>query len=292
MTNKKANAKKTESKDTESTSSEPYKKMTLKELGPNFPVIRRDANGKIIENRSFSFIEWDMAMEELISELREKSENTGKFVNQMFGELLDNFEGEDFQSKNDGQKTLAIKKLEFPNVMYMFIYLRVEELGTDLRMDLTCPRCKKAIKDFIADLNTLEVHVKDKEHQRLRTYELKKPIALGDKVITKLKYDVSTWSCLEDATEDISDNDGKMKRLMFESSICGVEDENGPVDHVDRKSVIGKLKKADIEKCIRDVVENNAGPSMLLKGDCPHCKAEFYKALEWRYEYFFDSSSL
>ena len=271
-----------------------YKKMTLKELGPNFPVCRYDANGKVIEDRSFSFLEWDMEMEELISSLRDGTDNTGKFVNKMFGNLLDGFQGENFQEKNSDQKLLSITSLEFPNVMYMYIYLRVQELGTDLRMDLTCPApaCRKAIKDFIADLNTLEIHVKDEDHARKGTYQLKKPIAIGDKIITKLVYDVSGWTCLENASNEIAENNGKMKRLMFQSSICGAEDENGPLDHVDKRTLISKLKKADIERCIRDVVENNAGPEMVLQGECPHCKSEFYKDLNWGYEYFFDSSSL
>lgn len=280
---------------TENKNDELYKITTLDELGPNLPVLPNTLNIQKPKDRSFSFIEWDMEIEEKISEIQSKVKNVGSLVSQMMGLLIDQFCGQDFQSLPQEQKVLTLNQLEFPNVMYMFIYLRTEELGYDLKMDVTCPSCKKLNKDFIADLRTLEVHQKDEAHQRVHVYDLIKPILLenGD-VVQAVHYDVSKWDAMERATSDVADNAGKMKQLLFRSSVTQVEvkaegdkTKNYPLD-----VVIKKLKKVDIEKISSAITQNNAGPLMAMKGTCVHCKAEWYRVIDWSYNYFFDSSSL
>ena len=85
----------------------------------------------------------------------------------------------------------------------------------------------------------------------------------------------------------------KMKRLLFESSIVGVCDKDGPIEgFYDSSTVIQKMKKIDIEMCMRDMAEINAGPVMAIQGECVHCATEWFKELDWGYDYFLDSSSL
>lgn len=280
---------------TENQNSELYKITTLDELGPNLPILPNSLTIQKPKDKSFSFLEWDMEIEEKISEIQSKAKNIGHLVSQMMCLLLDQFCGQDFQSLPEEQKILNINQLEFPNVMYMFIYLRTEELGYDLKMDVTCPACKKLNKDFVADLRTLEVHQKDENHKRAHSYDLIKPILLenGD-VVQAVHYDVSKWDAMERATPDVADNAGKMKQLLFRSSVTQVEvksdkdkTKNYPVD-----LVIKKLKKVDIEKISSAITQNNAGPLMAMKGKCIHCQAEWFRVIDWSYNYFFDSSSL
>lgn len=280
---------------TENKNDELYKITTLDELGPNLPILPNSLTIQKPKDKSFSFLEWDMEIEEKISEIQSKAKNIGHLVSQMMCLLLDQFCGQDFQSLPEEQKILNINQLEFPNVMYLFIYLRTEELGYDLKMDVTCPACKKLNKDFVADLRTLEVHQKDESHKRSHAYDLIKPILLenGD-VVQAVHYDVSKWDAMERATPDVADNAGKMKQLLFRSSVTQVEvksdkdkTKNYPID-----LVIKKLKKVDIEKISSAITQNNAGPLMAMKGNCIHCQAEWYRVIDWSYNYFFDSSSL
>ncbi len=280
---------------TENKNDELYKITTLDELGPNLPILPNSLTIQKPKDKSFSFLEWDMEIEEKISEIQSKAKNIGHLVSQMMCLLLDQFCGQDFQSLPEEQKILNINQLEFPNVMYLFIYLRTEELGYDLKMDVTCPACKKLNKDFVADLRTLEVHQKDESHKRSHSYDLIKPILLenGD-VVQAVHYDVSKWDAMERATPDVADNAGKMKQLLFRSSVTQVEvksdkdkTKNYPID-----LVIKKLKKVDIEKISSAITQNNAGPLMAMKGNCIHCQAEWYRVIDWSYNYFFDSSSL
>lgn len=271
-----------------------YRITTLKKLGPNFPILRFGSDGKPIKNLSFSFQDWDMEVEEKLSELQSDSKTVGLFVNTMMGEMLDNFCGESFQDKESNNKLLLMNQLEFGNMMYAYIYLRYEELGPDLRMDVGCPACGKLNKDFVASLEDLEVRVKDEEHEHKHVYELKKPITLdGGKVITGVQLAVGKWDSMEKADQDVARNSAKMKSLLFQSSIVGAVDSKGPIEgYLDIKEIVKRLKKRDIEMCLRETVENNSGPLMAISGKCKFCKVEFFKELDWRYDYFFDSSSL
>lgn len=271
-----------------------FKITTLGELGPNLPVIPKDSSGALLKDCSFSFNEWDMETEEHLSDLQKKSKNVGEFVNKMLGVLLADFCGIDFQSLKSEEKLLKISQLEFSNVMYMYMYLRYDELGSSLRFDLTCPTCKRNIKDFVADLGDLEVHTKDHETEYKLAYELKRPIIIPDVgTITKLIFGPSKWEAMEKQTKESVSNEGKMKRQMFHSALEGVEGSEGKFEKfVDMQTVLGKLKKVDIELAMKAVVENNAGPHMVVAGKCPHCESEWFRQLDWGYESFFDSSSL
>lgn len=276
-----------------------YKKVTLGDLGPTFPI-PPNLSGTISEKKNFGFREWTMETEEVISERKSKAKNMGEFVNGLFRHMITDFCGQDFQAMPDERRMLLINQMEFPNVMYAYIYLRVEELGPELRMDITCPTCGKLNKDYVADLQTLEIMVKDSDtkdkpgHQRNGVYDLSKPIVLDDgKIITKIRYGVSKWEAMESAQQEDLENTGRMKRMLLKSSILGFETEAGPIEtFVEADPTIKKLKKVDFEKLLREVTENNGGPHMAIGGVCIHCKKEWAKTLDWSWDYFFDSSSL
>ena len=272
-----------------------YRVTTLLEFGPSLPVITRDKDKRFIKDRSFTFVEWNMELEEEISEIQKKEKNTGLFVNKMLCKLLDTICGEPFQELSEGEQQSRISSLEFPNIMYMYTYLRVDELGNILKTDpVTCPRCGKLNENFAIDLNTLEIHVKDEEHIREVDYELYKPISYKEnKLITNLKLDVSKWKVLEGDNIGPDLSSGKFKRCLLEGAIIGAKDESGPIDSIlDVRAIVKKIQKKDIECCIKTVIENNSGCDMGAQGTCIHCKADFYKLLDWKYDRFFDSSSL
>lgn len=269
-----------------------FRRTTLKELGNNLPVLPYQ-QGKPLEKRSFSFFEWDMEMEEKVSDIKKKSKTTGDFVSGVLATLVSDICGYDFAEMKDPEKKLMLHQLEFPNIMYLWVALRYEEVGEDLTLDVTCPACMKMNKEFQCDIGDMEISVKDAEHNRDFEYELKKPIVIGDHTITGLKVDVSKWSALDGKESDIMSNAAKLKKSIFESSIVSCLSADGPIEgFVDMDQVIRKLKKRDMEKLMRETLLNNGGPELVIGGKCVHCDAEWVKPLDWSYEYFFDSSSL
>lgn len=271
-----------------------YKKITLKELGANLPIIRRLPDGKPLDKREFSFIEWDMTIEEKLSDLKEKSKSMGEYVSAMLSLLIADFCGQDFQKLSKEEKILALSQLEYSNIIYMYVYLRVEELGDELRLDVTCPFCAKLNKDFACSLYDMDVHVKDAEHERTVDYDLQKPITIDEKIVTGLKLDIAKWEAMEKADPDQADNSAKVKKLIFNSSIAGayVEDRKPFPGYADVGRIVKSLKKIDIEKLAKTIIQNNCGPAMTVKGDCVHCRKEWFKELNWSPDYFFANSSL
>lgn len=261
---------------------------TLGELGNVLPI------HTVKQNRSFSFKEWDMDIEEKLSEIQAKAKSVGEFVRKMMNLLLDEFQGQDWEKLSEEERIISLSQIHFPNMMYLYIALRVEELGHELAFDgFTCPHCAKLITDYIADLRTLEIIIKDNEESLSQIYELKKPIMIGDKTVTELKIGITQWGSLEKVPAEKSNNGAAVKRALFESSIQGALKNGEPIDgFIDLKTVVKKLKKIDIERISKLITENNGGPDMKVGGSCPHCNAEFVKPIDWGYEIFFDSSSL
>ncbi len=274
---------------------EQHRKTNLQTLGNNFPILTFDGpTQKFRAKRSFSFLEWDMGIEEKIAEYKAKSKTVGEFVSKIFSILLDDFCGIDFQKQSPEQRLLLINQLEIPNVMYAYLCLRIEELGHELRMDVPCPHCKKMNKDWRGDLRTIEIGVKDEEHQRKVLYDLVKPIRMGDeKTVVEFELDVPKWDAMENVSMEVAENEAKFKREIFKSSIVSFKlGDAKDASFTDKDEVISKLKKVDIEKCMKVALENAAGPIMSIGGKCTHCSTEWVKPLNWGYDYFFDSSSL
>lgn len=279
-----------------------FSKTTLGELGAKLPVYCLGKDKKPIQDLSFSFHTWDMEMEEKLAERAEKSKNVGLFINEMMCMLLDQFCGQDFQAIDGANKTLMMNQLDMSNMMYLYIFLRVEVMGADYRLSIVCPngRCGKQIDDYVVSLEDVDVHVKEFDFEkgepknpRVAKYELVKPILFNDMTITAFEFDVSKWDYMERSEKSDGDNTASLKKLMLKSSISGFYTGTLKVTKfLDPQAVMKKLQKVDIEKCIRMVTENNAGPAPVLAGECPHCKTKWHKPLDWSYRGFFDSSSL
>jgi copper chaperone CopZ len=273
---------------------EKSRRTNLGTLGARLPIF----DG--CETPTFSFKEWDMDIEETLSDLQEQSANVGTFVRSMMDLLLDEFKGKDYQSLSKEEKLITLSQLHFPNMMYMYMVLRVEELGHELHFDsVQCPHCKKKIENFVADLRGLDVECKDKEHEQTVKYELKKPITMPGingapaKVVTGLLLSVSKWDALESVPTEKAANAGYVKKAIFNSAITGCTNNGELVEgYVDLKSLVKKIKKFDIERIGKEIVNNNAGPDMKISGNCQFCKKDFETQINWGYESFFDSSSL
>ena len=268
-----------------------FKVQNLHDLGPHLPIIRK-VNSVFIDKREFSFRSWTFETEEKIGDLKKNAKGPGDFAVSLLAEMLDQYCGENFADMDVKKKEAILSAESFGNIMYMYFYLRYDEVDNMLKMNLTCPHndCGELINDFTVDLNDLEVHVKDETHEREILYELKNPILFAGRTVTHVKLGVTAWAMMISASQEVAENTGKMKRIMLQNSITGLQtDTEFPLP---MSEVLKDMKKYDIEKCISLVVQNNAGPKMGMSGECPHCKKKFFKDLNWSYDYFFDSSSL
>lgn len=259
--------------------------LTLGEYKNNLPIgIDKDSNDK-----SFSFRSWGLNEEKEISEMKQKSDNMGTFVNKILCFMLKDLAGSNFIEKSENEKLIMLNQMKLMDVLYLYIYLRFDQLDECLRMDVTCPTCGKLNKDFIADLKGLDISVIEANDDEKISYELKKKFTINETDIKIINFKRTPWDAMEKATDDIFGNSGKMMELIFNYSITGI---NNQSDFIDLSDILKGIRKKDFEKLSNKMNQHNAGPKLQISDNCKFCKKVFFQQLNWSYDDFFGSSSL
>ena len=76
----------------------------------------------------------------------------GVFVSEVLAVMLARLAGEDWSTKPHAEKRLAVGQLFLADVLYLFLYLRREAIGTEVQVGVACNACKR--RSFTADLDT------------------------------------------------------------------------------------------------------------------------------------------
>lgn len=270
--------------------------LTLEDLGNNLPI--PDQTGT---RHQFKFKPWKLPEEKKIGELKKTHKHLGRFVREVFDFMLVDFQGKAWQSVDLHERKLILSQLPWANVFYMWCYLRVDALGTDMKMErISCPQCEFEIKNYKADLNSLEVKCsgydddgKEVKEDREWVYKLKVPFTHGEVEVVGLKFGYTPWLAMEKIGAQ-ERNFGSIKEAMIAASIIGALTEEGgdtPIQ-LDKQKVLENLAKKDIEGFYDELDEHNGGPILGLDVECPSCSHKFNQYLNWTYDYFFGSSSL
>lgn len=273
------------------------KLITLEELGSRLPV--PDQNGSRGE---FKFKTWRMSEEKKIGEIKKQHKQLGRFVREVFDFMLVELSGKKWDSIDGNERKLILSQMPWANVFYMWMYLRVDALGHDMKMQrIQCPQCEHDIKEYVADLRSLEVKVagmteegavEDKIEREI-VYNLKKPFQLGEVTVKALKLGFTPWLAMEKLPAQ-ERNFGSIKEAMLGASLLGVLTEEGgdQVIQMEKSKVMENLAKADIEGYYDKLDDHNGGPVLGLDIECPACSHKFGVPLNWTFDYFFMNSSL
>ena len=153
--------------------------------------------------------------------------------------------------------------------LYMYIYLRYDQLGEDLRLAFKCPHCGTSIDDYITDIGDLDIDCKFGTYDEIIKYDLKKPITLeaGDQLVESVNLGIAKWTMMEQSDSSLTD-DASMKKYSYKHSIVGVP---GITGYINTDEIISKLKKQDIERLAVAIAKHNAGPSIQAEISCPKC---------------------
>lgn len=261
-------------------------KTTLRELGNKLPIEIKNK-----KDQFFKFKNWGMEEEKAIAKLKSDNPNMGRFISKLMYLLLDTLHGEDFGGQEEKNKILIINQMPMANILYMFIYLRFDQLSEDIAMGFHCPNCQKLIKNWVADLGDLDVDCKINDWEETVTYKLKKPITLskGDQLIDNLKLSVAKWDAMERADEKVATNDAIRQEHQLRSCLKGSEGFEGFLDPLE---VINKLRKIDLEYIQKTISDHNAGPSIQAEVQCDRCQHKYLQMIDWSYDSFFGASSL
>lgn len=261
-------------------------KTTLGKLKNKLPI-----EVKSKADQTFTFKSWGMTEEKKLAKLKDKNPSMGRFVSAVLKEMLTTLHGEDFEGLDEKDKGLILNQLPMGSVLYMYLYLRYDQLGPEINLQFDCPYCDKKIKDFIANIEDMDVDCKTGNYDDVEIYKLRKPITLdaGNQLVEALKIGIGKWDIMESADRVNSNDEATMKEHSFRRCIVGVE---GVDTQISPDSIIKKLLKIDIEGLHSFISNHNGGPSVQAEIECPVCSAEFSHTIDWRYESFFGIGSL
>lgn len=258
--------------------------ILLSELGNNLPIEVVDK-----PSQEFTFRNWTMKEEKEIAGLKKKKRTMGKFVPAVLSHMLLTLNGESFEDLNKNQKILALSQASIPNMMYLWVYLRIEALGDIVQMDVDCPKCEQTNKNSKFSLYQMDINVKKKDDPQTVKYNLIKPFNYGNEKVESLMISVTKWNAMQKANEKVSTNEGLMEELMFEHSIIEINDKK---EFFEKKQLIQNLSKRDIAGLSKAITDHNGGPSVNLTNNCEFCGEKYFQLINWNYDHFFGISSL
>jgi len=274
---------------------------TLRELDRMLPIGLKERPEWSFKPRdnSFKFKDWGFEQEEEISKLKNKETSSGSFATKVLTMMLDELGGQKWDKMGD-ERILVLSRMAMSDVLYMYIYLRIEALGHEFAFsNLVCPHCNHEHGEFVVDLRDLDVDVLDKDEdiEHVEEYILKKPIKFehmgsdGKKItekIASLKLTRSKWSVMEELSGENVQNAAKSKMCLLKDCIVGYNDSIGYVPD----EIIKSIKKLDFERLDRMIARINKGPTVVITDDCKNCGKKWSRQINWSYDYFFGSSSL
>lgn len=260
------------------------KKLTINENGSVFPI---GLNG----NKEFSVRPWRMKEEKEIGDLRDKNSkiNFASFTGIVLSHMCNSWAGNDFSQMKLEEKRIIVGQTPAQDVLYAWMFLRVNSLGKECNMKLTCPKCDEVF-DFVADLGSAEVRTAEKEEECFFTYKLRDPFEIRSKLVEEIVFGPSTWSTFENLNIGANMiNTGSAKSDIIRGSIKeipGVE-----ACRILGPNELDNMSKYDLERISLKLDEEAPGVNFAIEALCTKCGKEFVDSLNWRYDDFFGTSS-
>jgi len=267
------------------------KRTTLSELGATLPVgTFRD--GKFF--RHLAIRKWRMEEERELGKFRKDGVQTAaQYTSVVLSYMLTSFGiHTDFQALSEAERRLAINQAPMADILYTWVWMRVQALDSTLLVNLACPSPNCGHKfDWKGDLESMDVDVAQGPEDLAIVHTLRDGIEIGKKTIHTITIVPPLWATYEQVRREKAGDMGmgEMKRMMLRSAIRDTPEIEAFVlteEHLD------SLSKYDLERCVGVLEKRSPGPELVLDASCPSCESEFQHALDWQYDSFFGSSSL
>lgn len=137
--------------------------------------------------------------------------------------MVERLAGEAWETKPRPERLLAVGQMFLADVLYLFLYLRREAIGREVRTDVACGACRRSFP-FEADLDTLEVETAGTEDPAdlVQEVTLADGIPVRGEVRKVLRVRPIRW-CVMEGLGKGGVNEGAMKLAMFRDAIVGAE---------------------------------------------------------------------
>lgn len=262
----------------------------LAEFGKKLPIGFKDAKGAL--HRDFDLVPWDFELEEALGDIVEKHPEMpmGQYLSEVVGHSVARVGTIDLTKLKRSEKRLLVYQMFYADVLYMYVHVRIGALGSELKMDsFPCKGCKKPIRDYVGDLDSIEV--KGLEGPPRVEVELRRPVDIAGKKRRALVVGGLRWAFMETDDPTILSNPAKMKMQTLNYGVCGAEGLPDGTPVVFDREIMRAMDPRDINRVVAAIDEANGGAVMQIEGRCPKCKAKFVEPIDWSYDDFFGRSS-
>lgn len=185
-----------------------------------------------------------------------------------------------------------IYKWHYGDVLYMWLYARVQSVGKMLTYPVACPNagCTYSVHDALFDLSQTEINVLEDPSELYQWVKLRDPFVLRDNktILKSVKLGPVAWSTF--TKPGVLDSEvGAFDVTSLRDSICAIN-ENDQQKYNMLDSEIDEFSKFDFVTINQKASETSAGPSMQTTIKCPLCNFPITNLLQWTYESFFEDS--
>lgn len=276
---------------------------TMKEWGAKLPIGLPGKDGKLV--KEFKLRPYFTRADRLIGIWREANErgyNEGAMiaadVSKLMSLLILSVGDKQYQLTEKGdsppESELELIQWHYADVLYSYIYARIEELGPYVYSSVVCPNsvCGFKSPESKFDISEIDIIAVENLEDLSVWVDLQKPFTLRDNTTkcTSLRLGPTEWSVML-RPGMMSGNIAKIQYQSLESSVFGINrDETKKYQMISDE--IDQIRKVDRVLLDREADGVSGGVSLALTLECPDCKGDIIDPLNWPREEFFDGSSL
>lgn len=275
-----------------------FKKLTLGKVGTYLPLGIPSGAGRV---HDFEFLPFMLDEEIELTNVREglKDASVGAVVDATLCALLKRIGSMDFASMSLADKKLVLAGMYLPDVLYTYVALRRETMGTVLPLTLRCGvRACKWESDFEGNIDTLDVKVLEEPAPRdLAWYVDLSPdgFMFRGKKYEGVWLQPARWSSMNSGL-GTAPTPGERKLAFLRASLYDLEPsvrvgDNGGSPLVLPDDALRKgLSKFAYEKISASIEANVSGALFVIKQECPRCGSKIFVQVDWVSESFFKCS--
>lgn len=276
---------------------EGFRIRKLKELGARMPIgILHEG----VLRKDFELREFYSPLEKALGKWKvaRAADPNSTHLTKLLALLLTKLGGEPFSHSPDDDEADAAKEMYrisqcyMADVIYMYIFARVQELGHDLKYPIV-HGCGY-VGDAEYDLRELEVVCCDDPAELLRPVDLVHGVKYNGKRWKKAHVQPMKWFRMESEEAESAQADMTLMKLhLIENSVLIETKVKDQIVHLEPDPLaLSTIRKIDTAMLGRGVTDLNLGARLVSEGKCPKCKEDFFQPMDWTYDNFFDESSL
>jgi hypothetical protein len=263
----------------------PFSESTIGDYGLQLPmgVVQ---GGEF--HRGFGFKPYKMKQEKELAALRKKSTNrqAGSMVVTALSHMLTHFGPyAEWEKMSEDHRALALHQAYMGDIMYAYIWLRIEAMGPELKFDHTCPACDRKSK-LPVDLRQGDVKIAERPEHLLRWCDLADGVTVqADKPpVKRVSCTPPRWLAMNQLSPD--KNEGHLKEAIIASSV-----RVGEAQQPMTPALLDDLSKRDLEFLTKFIDDGSPGPDLTCTLVCSHCSHESVIPLQWSWDFFMTAAS-